>query len=511
VIESVDPRTGCVLGEVAEATSGMELDALCDQAVLAAVELGDIGRSGRSAMLRSAAAALEERREALVRVADQETALGQQRLTGELTRTIYQLGLFADVVDEGSYLEATIDHAGTTPMGPRPDLRRILRPLGPVAVFGASNFPFAFSVPGGDTASALAAGCPVIAKVHEAHPATSVMARDALLEGARAAGVSTGVLNLVFGQEAGALLVQHPGVQAVGFTGSLPVGKLLHGLASSRACPIPFYGELGALNTVVVCEQAARSRGPEIGRGLTASFTLGVGQFCTKPGLVLLPASDAGRGLLDALVHGVRGTSAGVMLSARTSSGFATRTDALRQLPGVTALAEGSERPTDRGWWGRPLLLLAKPEALRDLLTEECFGPVLVAVEYDAPEHLVQLLGRIGPALTATVHADAGDEKEAWSLLSQFSAKVGRVVYNGYPTGVAVTWAMQHGGPYPATVGSIHTSVGQTAVRRWLRPICFQDLPDGLLPPELRDSPTGRDVIPRRVDGRSSGALDRTD
>ena len=502
MIESVDPRSGRVLAEVAEVTSGPELDALCDQALGAARELGAIGRRGRSAMLRSMAASLEERREALIGIADQETALGPQRLSGELTRTIYQLGLFADVVDEGSYLEATIDHPAATPMGPRPDLRRILRPLGPVAVFGASNFPFAFSVPGGDTASALAAGCPVLAKVHEAHPATSVMAGDALVAGARAVDVSPCVLSLVFGQEAGAALVQHPIVQAAGFTGSLAAGKVLHGLASSRPSPIPFYGELGALNTVVVCERAAGSRGAEIAKGLAGSFTLGVGQFCTKPGLVLVPATEAGRALVAALAGAVESTAAGVMLSARTASGFARGVDALRRVPGVAVLAEGTAPAATDGWWGRPLLLGAGAEALRGIVTEECFGPVLVVVEYDDPQHLALLLGRLGPALTATVHADAGDEAEAQILLGQFAGQVGRVVWNGYPTGVAVTWAMHHGGPYPATVGSVHTSVGPTAVRRWLRPVCFQDVPEALLPPELREAPVGGDVVPRRVDGR---------
>jgi NADP-dependent aldehyde dehydrogenase len=502
MIESISPRTGRSLAEVAQPTSAPELGALCDQALHAARKLADIGRRGRSAMLRSMATALETHREALVELADQETALGPNRLTGELTRTIFQLGLFADVVDEGSYLEATIDHAGPTPMGPRPDLRRILRPLGPVAVFGASNFPFAFSVPGGDTASSLAAGCPVIAKVHEAHPATSVMAGKALIEGAGAVGLPPGVLSLVFGQEAGTRLVQHPAVEAVGFTGSLAVGKLLHGLASSRLAPIPFYGELGALNTVVVCEQAAASRGPEIAKGLTGSFTLGVGQFCTKPGLVLVPATDAGHRLVDTLVHEVRTSSAGVMLSARTAGGFSTGAEALRRLDGVTVLAEGAEPPSADGWWGRPLLLSAKPEALEGPVVEECFGPVLVVAHYDGPGHLTELLGRLGPALTGTVHADEDDAAQAQGLVDHFAGIVGRVVWNGYPTGVAVTWAMQHGGPYPATVGSVHSSVGPTAVRRWLRPICYQDVPEALLPAELRDSPGGHDVIPRRVDGR---------
>jgi NADP-dependent aldehyde dehydrogenase len=498
---NIDPPADAALADEPAPTSPGELDGLFEQASIAANELDSIGRSGRAAMLRAMASALEDRGEAIIEVAGRETALGPQRLSGELVRTSFQLRSFADVVDEGAYLEATIDHAGPTPMGPRPDLRRMLRPLGPVAVFGASNFPFAFSVPGGDTASALAAGCPVIAKVHEAHPATSGMARDALLEGARSVGVSSGVLGLVFGQEAGAELVKHPALQAVGFTGSLAVGKFLHGLASSRPSPIPFYGELGALNAVVVCEQAARSRGAEIAKGLVGSFTLGVGQFCTKPGLVLVPATEAGRHLVDALAHEVGGTAAGVMLSARTAKGFATRANALRLLEGLSVLAEAAEPGLHEGYWRRPLLLRADADNVAGPVLEECFGPVLVVVEYDGPGQLNELVERLGPALTGTVQADAGDEEQARAVLGQFSSKVGRVVWNGYPTGVAVAWAMHHGGPYPATVGSIHTSVGQTAVRRWLRPLCYQDVPEALLPPELHDATGPPDAVPRRVDG----------
>jgi NADP-dependent aldehyde dehydrogenase len=499
-VSAVKPG-GSAFANDAGPTTSKELEGVLEEASRAASELDVIGRSGRAAVLRAMASALEERREALVATADRETALGPQRLSGELTRTSFQLRSFAEVVDEGAYLEVIIDHAGTTPMGPRPDLRRMLRPLGPVAVFGASNFPFAFSVPGGDTASALAAGCPVIAKVHEAHPATSVMARDALLEGARSVGVTSSVVGLVFGQQAGTELVQHPAVQAVGFTGSLEVGKLLHGLASSRPSPVPFYGELGALNAVVVCEQAARSRGAEIAKGLVGSFTLGVGQFCTKPGLVLLPAGEAGRGLVDALAGEVNGTTAGVMLTKRTAKGFLARAEVLRELEGVSVLAEGEVPSSNEGNWGRPLLLRADAEDLAGLLVEECFGPVLVVVEYDGPGQLGQLIERLEPALTGTVHADEGDGEQARAVLEQFSYKVGRLVWDGYPTGVAVAWAMHHGGPYPATVGSIHTSVGQTAVRRWLRPLCYQNVPEALLPPELRDTPDRGDAVPRRVDG----------
>jgi NADP-dependent aldehyde dehydrogenase len=454
-------------------------------------------------MLRAMAAALEERRSELVATADRETGLGPVRLNAELTRTAFQLGLFAEVLDDGGYLEVTIDHAGDTPMGRQPDLRRLLVPLGPVAVFGAANFPFAFSVPGGDTASALAAGCPVVAKVHPAHPATSVRSRDALLAGARAAGLTTDVVSLVYSNEAASQLVQHPDVTAVGFTGSLPVGRMLADLAAARPVPIPFYGELGALNPLLVGRAAARDRGAQIGEGLAASFMLGVGQFCTKPGLAIVPStmdSPGGAALVQALTDKVRAAGAGTMLSAHTAEAFAAGAESLLATPGVEVLARGGAAP-GAGVWGSPLLLRAPAGALRGPLLDECFGPSLVLVEYDTDDEALAILGRFGPALTASIHADADDRPLAARVVDHVQHTAGRIVWNGYPTGVAVAWATHHGGPYPATTNSLHTSVGATSIRRWLRPLCFQDVPQDLLPDEVRDDPSGTPV-PRRVDGR---------
>ncbi|OZM83233.1 aldehyde dehydrogenase (NADP(+)) [Pseudonocardia sp. MH-G8] len=500
MIASIDPRTGRKVEEVGTTTSASHLDDLCVRATAAAQELVALGRRGRAGLLRSMAAALQERRTDLVAVADRETALGEQRLGGELTRTCYQLELFADVLDDGAYLEATIDHAGDTPMGPRPDLRRMLVPLGPVAVFGASNFPFAFSVPGGDTASALAAGCPVIAKVHGAHPATSVLSHEALVAGAVAAGVTPDVINLVFGREAGVELVKRPAVHAVGFTGSLDVGRLLFDIASSRPSPIPFYGELGALNTLTVCPGAAAERGEDIAAGLTASFTLGVGQFCTKPGVALLPAGPAGEAIRRGLTERVEAMAAGFMLSERTARSYRDGTETLRGLPGVRVLASGAGGGAD-GWTGAPLLLQADADAVTGALTEECFGPVLVTVDYTSEEHLLELLRGFGPALTGTIHADAADAGFSARVYDQLGASVGRVVWNGFPTGVAVAWGMQHGGPYPATTNALHTSVGTTAIRRWVRPISLQNVPQNLLPDELRDTPADAAGLVRRIDG----------
>jgi NADP-dependent aldehyde dehydrogenase len=497
MIASIDPRTGVTVEELDVAAE--DLDGLGGEAQGARQELAEAGRAGRAAMLRAMAAALEDRRADLVATADRETGLGLPRLNGELTRTAFQLGLFADVLDDGGYLEATIDHPGDTPMGPRPDLRRMLLPLGPVAVFGASNFPFAFSVPGGDTASALAAGCPVVAKVHPAHPVTSVLSRDALLAGARTAGFTTDVVSLVYSNETATRLVQHPDITAVGFTGSLRVGRMLADLAAARPVPIPFYGELGALNPLVVGPAAARNRGAHIGDGLAGSFMLGVGQFCTKPGVAVIPSGVDGESLVRALVDRVTAAGAGTMLSEHTAGAFAAGADRLRGVPGVEVLARGGAAPAD-GFWGSPLLLKAPATALDGPLLEECFGPELVLVGYDSDDDAVATLGRFGPALTASIHADDDDRPLATRVLAQVQHTAGRIVWNGYPTGVAVAWATHHGGPYPATTNALHTSVGASAIRRWLRPVCFQDVPQDLLPDELRDVPS-QPRVPRRVDG----------
>lgn len=503
MIESLDAHTGAFVSEVAEETQPEELEALCQRAGTVAAELEALGRRRRALMLSGMAATLEAQRSEVVATAERETALGEARLNGELTRTCFQLRFMAEVITDGAYLEATVDHAGDTPMGPRPDLRRMLRPLGPVAVFGASNFPLAFSVPGGDTASALAAGCPVLVKVHPAHPATSVLCAKALMEGAKGAGVDLPVVSLVFGDAAGVGLVQHSAVKAVGFTGSLAGGRYLFELASRRPSPVPFYGELGALNAVVVAPGAAASRAQAIAAGMAGSFSLGVGQFCTKPGLLALPAGGDGDRLLDTLADAVRLLPAGHMLSERIAQAYAKGSAELRNQPGMRVLAQGAGPGEEGGWWGVPLLLEADGGPLEGPLTQECFGPVLVVVRYGGTPQLVQLLESLKPALTATLHAKLpDDEAVARRVIDIVSAKAGRVVWDGYPTGVAVAWAMHHGGPYPATTDPLHTSVGAAAIRRWLRPVCYQDLPSEMLPVELRDDPGPDYALVRRVDGR---------
>ena len=478
---------------VAATRRALALDAIADAALGAFAVTVASTAAERAAWLTAVADAIDANADELIAVADEESHLGTPRLTGELARTTSQLRLFADAVVEGSYLEATIDHPSATTIPPRPDLRRMLRPLGPVAVFSASNFPFAFSVAGGDTASALAAGCPVIVKGHSAHPRLSRRTAEVVAVALAEAGAPEGVFALVEGRETGVALVQHPAVRAVGFTGSLHGGRALFDLASGRPDPIPFYGELSAVNPVLVTSAALDARADELAAGLAASFTLGAGQFCTNPGVVFVPA---GSGFAERVAAAVGSAAPVPMLTDGIAAAFAEELAGLVGHDGVTVVAgETAQQP---GTGSAVVLATTTDAVLADpaALLSECFGPSTLVVEYPDVEHALAAIRAVGGSLTATVHAERGEE--LGDILTVLTEVAGRVLFAGWPTGVAVSWAQQHGGPWPATT-SIHTSVGVTALRRFLRPIAFQDAPDAALPPELRDAnPLG---IPRRVDG----------
>ena len=331
-VASVDARTGLSGDQVAWETSVAEVAALSAAAAAATGWLADQGREGRARLLNALADGLEARREEIVALADRESALGAGRLTGELGRTCFQLRFMGEVAQEGSYLDASIDHAGDSSIGRRPDLRRINVPLGPVAVFGASNFPLAFSAPGGDTASALAAGCPVIVKAHTSHAGTSVLVNDIFQHVLAEFGAPSGVFAMVFGRVAGVCLVNDPSITAVGFTGSVAGGRALFNAASSRETPIPFYGELGSVNPLVVTDAAARTRAQEIGAGIAGSMTLGTGQFCTKPGLFLVPNTEAGANTVDAIVGSLQTVAPGYLLNTGIRQSYQ------RGIAGVTAM-----------------------------------------------------------------------------------------------------------------------------------------------------------------------------
>ncbi|MFJ6782146.1 aldehyde dehydrogenase (NADP(+)) [Streptomyces yangpuensis] len=499
---SVDPRTGKQREQVAVEATPREVDEAVRAAHAARGPLADA--AVRAAFLRTAAALLDEAAAHVIEAADAETALGPGRLTGELARTTGQLRAFADAVDEGSYLDIRIDRADPSLTPPRPELRRYKVPLGVVAVYAASNFPLAFSVPGGDTASALAAGCPVVVKAHPDHPATSELCASLLRRAAVASGLPPEVVSVVHGFDAGLELVRHPLVAAAGFTGSIRGGRALFDAAAARPVPIPFHGELGSLNPVVITPAAAAERAEEIGSGLAGSMTLGVGQFCVKPGLVLVPDGADGDRITGELTKALGEIEPGVLLDRRMRENFITGVRERAALPGVEAPVtpgSGGEHTVGAGYLTvRAGDLLAGDG--HDLLLEECFGPVTVVVRYGGQAEAGAVLGRLGGNLSATLQLSAAETEgapgPAAELIGQVTRLAGRIVVNGWPTGVAVAPAQHHGGPYPAAT-SHSTSVGGTAIERWLRPVAYQSVPDALLPAELREAnPLG---LPRRVTG----------
>ncbi|UNB52572.1 aldehyde dehydrogenase (NADP(+)) [Mycolicibacterium sp. YH-1] len=499
-VAGVDPRTATPLPAVTEETPDHQVDTIAEHAAAASAGLEAMGRDGRGELLDAMAEAVEQHRDELVRTAALETGFATAKLDGELTRAAYQLRFFADVIRDGSYLEATIDRAGTTPMGPRPDLRRMLVPIGPVAVFGASNFPFAFSVLGGDTASALAAGSPVVVKAHASHPATSKLSFDVLAEAAAQTPAPEGVIGIAYGRDAGAHLVAHPAIQAVGFTGSLSGGKALLDIINRRTDPIPFYGELSSLNPVIVTPAAAAERGDTIGADLVASFTLGAGQLCTKPGLVLVPDNAAGDALAGAVRKALADVAAAPLLNERIFDSYRSGTRDLREHRHLATLGDPGEDLTDAGFTVEPIAFETAVANLHEDLVTEIFGPVTVLVRYPAAD--VEAATRstlevLPHSLTATILHGADEDALVARLTEITRSAAGRIVYNGFPTGVAVSWAQTHGGPWPST-NSLHTSVGATAIRRFLRPVTYQNAPESVLPEELRD---GFGAIVRRLNG----------
>ncbi|MEX2562353.1 MAG: aldehyde dehydrogenase (NADP(+)) [Nitriliruptoraceae bacterium] len=465
----------------------------------AARAVRDATPAERAGWLRAVAESIEADADELVAVAGDETALPDARLRGEVARTTGQLRLFAEVVEEGSWLDVIIDEGDPSSDPPAPDLRRTVRALGPVAVFSAGNFPFAFSVAGGDTASALAAGCPVIVKAHPGHPGLSDATARSVAAALEGAGAPQGTFGLVHGFEAGRALVTAGPVRAVAFTGSPAGGRALFDLAAGRRDPIPFYGELGSINPVVIGRQAADRRATEIVEGLVGSFTLGVGQFCTKPGLVFVPA---GTSIATQVAEAVGSVPSATMLSDDMAAAFDAGLSALTQLDGVELVA-GDPAGAVRGRAAAPVVVTTTVEHFLtdpDVLTSECFGPVTVLVTYSDLDGLARAVSQVSGSLTMALHAEPdelADYRQVWSL---FEDRGGRLIVDGWPTGVAVTWALHHGGPWPATTAPLHTSVGATAIRRFLRPVVYQNVPEELLPPPVRrDNPW---QLPRRVDGR---------
>jgi len=421
-----------------------------------------------------------------------ETALTYDRLVGERTRTVNQLKLFAEVVREGSWVEARIDNAipDRLPL-PKKDIRQMQIPVGPVAVFGAGNFPLAFTVAGGDTASALAAGCTVVYKAHPGHPGTSEMLGFAMLNAVKKAGLPDGIFSTVHGVSSGVgmTIVNHPLIKAVGFTGSYKGGKALFDAAVRHPEPIPVYAEMGSTNPVFILPGAVDSRTKEIAEGLAGSFTLGVGQFCTNPGVVILSKSSKSNEFVDYLKKIIRGQSPGVMLSERMKSGFEKGIKNLETKEGIKLVSKGNDGSGVCEATTYLLKTTAEQFLNDDTLELEVFGPSTLIIQAEGKADLLKIAKRLHGHLTATIHCKDDNELSQYSGLADIlKQKAGRLIINDFPTGVEVCHSMFHGGPFPATTDARFTSVGTAAIKRWVRPVSFQNYPEHLLPDELRNS-----------------------
>lgn len=445
---------------------------------------GYSSRETRAAFLEAIAAEIDARGPAITEIGTQETGLPAARLEGERGRTVGQLRLFAAHIRKGDYLDRRVDAAlPARQPAPRPELRMLQRPIGPVAVFGASNFPLAFSVAGGDTASALAAGCPVVVKGHDAHPGTAEIVAEAIDAARIRCDLDPGVFSMLHGgnRSVGTSLVTHPQIKAVGFTGSLVGGRALFDLCAGRPEPIPFFGELGSVNPMFLLPAAVAARGAEIAEGWAASLTLGAGQFCTNPGIGVMLASQV-ESIAEAMTAALHRVGAQVMLTEAIAAVYRSGRDRVSEAPGVRSLVAS----VCDGRQAVPhLYVVSGADWLANhTLGEEVFGPLGLIVAVKDEAEFLQIAASFPGQLTTTLHMDADDASLARGLLPVLERMAGRVLANGFPTGVEVSDAMVHGGPYPASTNFGATSVGTLSIRRWLRPVCFQNIPEALLPPD---------------------------
>ncbi len=484
--QAVNPVSGEPFGPAFAVSTSAELEALVQAATAAADEYASSSGQVRGALLRGVAAEIEALAEEIVAAAMLETGLSEARLRGEVGRTAGQLRLFAGVAEEGSWVDARLDRpdAARKP-APKPDLRSLLVALGPVAVFGASNFPLAFSVAGGDTASALAAGCPVVVKAHPAHPATSALVAQAISSAVKAAGLPTGVFGLIYddGIGLGLELVRHPAIRAVGFTGSRQGGLALIDAAQKRPVPIPVYAEMSSVNPVVFTEAALEHTSVA---GLAASISGSGGQLCTQPGLLFVPVGEAGDRFVAALAEALSGVPACPLLTPGIQKAYRSGTSTYAGHVGVqTVQAQEPEAGLHHAQ-----LYQTTAEAFTGApeLSHEVFGPVSLAVRYRDLEGLKAALAGLEGQLTATLHARPAELAGLESVLAVLQARAGRLVFNSFPTGVEVGQAVVHGGPFPSTGDGRSTSVGARALLRFTRLLAYQDFPDEALPPALQSA-----------------------
>ena len=487
-----DPRTKEAGQTQSANATAAEIDRAVQAALVAFEQTRHFSPSWLADFLDVVAEEIDALGENLLLTADSETGLGIPRLTGERGRTTGQLRKFGELLREGSYVEAIIDSAQSQRQPtPRPAIRRMLKPLGPVAVFSASNFPFAFSVAGGDTASAFAAGCPVIVKAHPGHPATSELVAHAINRAIVRLGFPAGFFSLLQGDtiEVGQTLVTHPGVAAVGFTGSLRAGRAIFDAAAARPTPIPVYAEMGSTNPVVILPGVLAADGPGLVTNLVGSLTLGSGQFCTNPGLVFVVAGDETEAFIAEVAKRMGAEKPGVLLNAQIETGLAQTVATTLGEAEIELLTGGHVVPGDGFCFSNTVLrTTATAFAANPRLQIEHFGPVTLFVVAPSVADLLMALAALHGNLTGTIHAADSEHALAAQVMTCLDEKVGRLLWNGFPTGVEVCYAMQHGGPYPATTAPATTSVGMTAIKRFLRPVAYQNVPDHLLPPALQDA-----------------------
>jgi NADP-dependent aldehyde dehydrogenase len=488
---ATDPTTGQSLQPGFVAATADEVELAVRLAAEAFATYSRTSGHDRSVFLRTIASKIESIAAEIVERAGQETALPQARLQGETARTCAQLRLFAQVAEEGSWVAARIDRADPDRKpAPRPDIRSMLRPLGPVVVFGASNFPLAFSVAGGDTASALASGNPVIVKAHAAHPGTSELVGQVIRESVRECGLPEGVFSLLFGSGAqiGTALIKHPLIKAGGFTGSRAAGRLLMDLAAARPEPIPFYAEMSSTNPVFILPGSLQGRGEAIAAGLHTSFTMGAGQFCTKPGIVFLPHGKEAAPFTDKLRQLVAGSMPFHLLTRSIHSAYDSALAGRKADTGVTLVAEAPTAARNGFAVSSALFEVDAAAFLGSDLDSEIFGPTTLLVRHSSRDQVLEIANSLEGHLTATIHGTEQDLHDFADLIAILENKVGRLVFNGFPTGVEVCHAMVHGGPYPSTSDGRSTSVGTRAIFRFARPVCYQGFPDETLPQELKDA-----------------------
>jgi len=500
--QAVDPATGQTLDPVFTLVGTAEVERATRAAQEAFRTYRDSSPEVRAGFLEAAASRIDEARDELVARAMAETGLPQARLTGEVGRTTTQLRMFAAVVRQGDFHGARIDPAqpDRTPM-PRVDLRQRKVPLGPVAVFGASNFPLAFSAAGGDTASALAAGCPVVVKAHNAHPGTGEIVAQALTRAAADTGVHPGVFSLLYGPgaEVGQQLAKDPRITAVGFSGSRGAGLALVAAAASRPVPIPVYAEMSSVNPVFVLPGALTGDLTALAQGFLGSVTGSSGQLCTSPGLLFVPAGESGDALVEAVATAFAEAPGQTMLTPGIHRAWQEGVDALAAQPGVTRLVTGAPGTTENAPAPVVFETTVREFAQNEVLSHEIFGAASLIVRYDEAADLVAAASGMEGQLTATLHLTESDHETARALLPDLEQLCGRILVGGWPTGVEVGHAVVHGGPFPATSDSRTTSVGSLAIERFLRPVSYQSFPDALLPQPLREANPWQ--LNRRIDG----------